>query len=80
MKCWGPNGDGQLGNGSTTDSSRPVEVSGLTSGITAIAVGGSHTCAITTAQRLKCWGDNSNGQLGNGSLTKSPTPVDVVGF
>ncbi len=79
VKCWGPNGDGQLGNGSTNDSSRPVEVRGLTSGITAIAVGGSHTCAITTAQQLKCWGNNSNGQLGNGSLTTSPTPVDVIG-
>ena len=80
VKCWGPNGDGQLGNDSTTDSSRPVEVSGLTSGIIAIAVGGSHTCAITKERGLKCWGDNSNGQLGNGSSTNSPTPVDVVGL
>ena len=78
--CWGPNGDGQLGNGSKTDSSRPVAVSGLTSGITAIAVGGSHTCAITKERQLKCWGDNSNGQLGNGSLTKSSTPTDVAAF
>jgi alpha-tubulin suppressor-like RCC1 family protein len=79
VKCWGPNGEGQLGNGTTTDSSRPVEVSGLNSGITAIAVGGSHTCAITKQRGLKCWGDNSNGQLGNGSLTNSPTPVDAAG-
>jgi alpha-tubulin suppressor-like RCC1 family protein len=80
VKCWGPNGDGQLGNGTTKDSSRPVEVSGLTSGIIAIAVGGAHTCAITKERRLKCWGSNSNGQLGNGSLTNAPTPVDVAGF
>jgi alpha-tubulin suppressor-like RCC1 family protein len=80
VKCWGPNRDGQLGNGSTTSSSRPVEVSGLDSGIIAVAVGGSHTCAITRDRRLKCWGDNSTGQLGNGSMTNSPTPVDVVGL
>ncbi len=79
VMCWGPNNYGQLGNGSKTDSSRPVEVSGLTSGITAIAVGGSHTCALTKQRGLKCWGNNSNGQLGNGSLTNSPTPVAVVG-
>ena len=64
LTCWGPNVHGQLGNGSTTDSTRPVEVSGLSSGIVAVAVGGSHTCAITDAKRLKCRGDNSNGQLG----------------
>ena len=63
-----------------TDSSHPVEVSGLSSGIIAIAVGGSHTCAITDAKRLKCWGDNSNGQLGDGSSSQSATPVDVAGF
>jgi alpha-tubulin suppressor-like RCC1 family protein len=79
-KCWGPNRGGQLGNGSTKNSRRPVDVSGLTSGLSAIAVGGSHTCAITKAQQLECWGDNSKGQLGNGSSTDSPTPVDVVGF
>ena len=78
--CWGLNVHGQLGNGSTTDSTRPVEVSGLSSGIVAVAVGGSHTCVITDAKRLKCWGDNSNGQLGDGSSSESSTPVDVVGF
>jgi alpha-tubulin suppressor-like RCC1 family protein len=78
VMCWGPNGSGQLGNGARRDSSRPVPVSGLTSGVTAVAVGGSHTCAITQAQRVKCWGANSNGQLGNGTKTDSATPVDVA--
>lgn len=80
VTCWGPNRDGQLGNGSTKDSSRPVEVSGLSGGITAVAVGGRHACAITGAQRLKCWGDNSKGQLGNGSSSNSASPVNVAGF
>ena len=80
VKCWGPNGDGQLGDDSRRTAAGPVEVSGLTSGIVAIAVGGSHTCAITKERGLKCWGDNSNGQLGDGSSTNSPTPVDVVGL
>jgi alpha-tubulin suppressor-like RCC1 family protein len=76
VRCWGPNHDGQLGNGSTTDSARPVAVSGL-SGIVAVTVGGAHTCAITTDRRVKCWGDDEKGQLGDGSLKNSPTPVDV---
>ena len=49
-------------------------------GIVAVAVGGSHTCAITEAQQLKCWGENFSGQLGDGSSTNSSTPVDVMGF
>lgn len=80
VECWGPNRDGQLGNGSTTDSSRPVEASDLTSGVLTVAIGGSHTCAITKDHRLKCWGANSAGQLGNGSNANSPTPVDVRGL
>lgn len=80
VKCWGPNRDGQLGNGSTVGSSRPVAVSGLTSGIVAIAVGGSHTCVITKTHHLECWGANAAGQLGNGTKTSTSTPVDVVGF
>jgi alpha-tubulin suppressor-like RCC1 family protein len=76
VRCWGPNHDGQLGNGSTTDSARPVAVSGL-SGIVAVTAGGAHTCAITTDRRVKCWGADEKGQLGNGSVKNSPTPVDV---
>ena len=65
VKCWGANGNGQIGNGATSwvAVTTPVQVSGISSGVTALSLGYSHSCAVTTTA-LKCWGSNSHGQSG----------------
>jgi alpha-tubulin suppressor-like RCC1 family protein len=78
--CWGYNADGELGDGTTTDRHTPVGVVGLSSGVLALTVGAVHTCAVTTAGAVKCWGRNNLGQLGDGTKTNRHTPVDVVGL
>jgi alpha-tubulin suppressor-like RCC1 family protein len=80
VACWGYDGDGELGNGSATlNSLVPVQVTGLTAGVQAIAAGGNHTCAIVNGG-VQCWGFNALGQLGNGSTTTSLVPVQVTGL
>ena len=80
VKCWGANSAGGLGDGTTIKRSSPVDVLGLGGPVTAIAMGWSHTCVLTPAGGVKCWGGNSSGQLGNNTTTNSLTPVDVVGL
>ncbi len=79
LKCWGSNSGGQLGNGTTTDSHVPIDVSGLTSGVSDVALGTWHTCA-TTSSGVKCWGDSSYGQVGNALTATQTTPVGVIGL
>jgi alpha-tubulin suppressor-like RCC1 family protein len=89
VECWGYNGAGQIGDGTnsgpqlcssehpTPCSSVPVTVSGLGSGVIAIGSGWDQTCAVMSSGDLKCWGNNGDGQLGDGTTTDSSTPVTV---
>ena len=80
VKCWGLNDNGQLGDNTTTNRLAPVAVLGLSSGVAAIAAGERHTCALTSAGAVKCWGLNDNGQLGDNSITRRLAPVAVSGL
>jgi len=83
VKCWGDNRYGQLGNGTTNSSSTAVFVSGITtaSSISRSANGGQR-CASLRDGTVWCWGDNSYGQLGNGTknTSASTSPVHVSGI
>lgn len=80
LKCWGANGKGQLGDGTTTDRSAPVDVVGLSIGVAAISGGGDHTCALLDSGGVKCWGANGHGQVGDGSTLDRSAPAAVVGL
>jgi alpha-tubulin suppressor-like RCC1 family protein len=78
--CWGDNQFGQVGDGTTTDSRVPAEVIGSDASVTSVSAGANHTCAVLANGVVKCWGENSTGQLGDGTTANSPTPVTVQGL
>ena len=83
VNCWGQNAYGHLGDGTTSNSSTPVEVvlslgGSSLSGVTAVSLGSRHSCALLTGGTVKCWGWNDIGQLGDGTTTDRSTPVSVL--
>ncbi len=78
LYSWGNNGNGELGNGTTVNSSTPVVVS-MPAGVTATAIadGADHSLAIGSDGNLYAWGYNGLDELGNGTTTDSSTPVQV---
>jgi alpha-tubulin suppressor-like RCC1 family protein len=91
VRCWGDNEKGQVGSGNGAVVNTPVLVGGLGGPASDLSVGGAEfaigsqgystgqSCAVI-AGHVFCWGDNSFGQLGDGSKTSSPIPVQVVGL
>ncbi len=77
--AWGRNSNGQLGNNSTTDSSVPVQVSGLT-GVTSIAAGGGAGYALKSNNTVWAWGMGAYGQVGDNGWVNRLTPVQVSGI
>jgi alpha-tubulin suppressor-like RCC1 family protein len=79
-QCWGWNFGGQLGTGNNNDSSVPVTVQNLPSTVEALTTGIRNTCALLTNGDLKCWGDNTYGQVGDGTMSDRSLPVSVLNF
>jgi alpha-tubulin suppressor-like RCC1 family protein len=76
--CWGANYLGQLGTGNTTSSAVPVPVAiGFGIKFVQLSAGSDHTCGLTAGRAVYCWGDNYNGELGDGTRTLRTLPVMI---
>lgn len=93
VRAWGQNGAGQLGNGTTTNQSTPVTPIGLTSSqnkVVKLSAAGNYpggaspyypmVAALMSNGRVKCWGSNYGGNVGNGSTALQTIPTDVIGL
>ena len=82
VRCWGDDGDGQTGTfpPSPSDNPSPSIIGGV-SGPIALSIGEYHVCGLFPGGTVKCWGGNSDGELGDGQLERqSVTPIDVTGI
>jgi alpha-tubulin suppressor-like RCC1 family protein len=81
--AWGSNGSGQLGDGTTDNSSTIVQVigeagEGVLTGVSLISAGVSHSVALKSDGTVWAWGANYNGQLGNDTKVSSTTPIEIM--
>jgi alpha-tubulin suppressor-like RCC1 family protein len=75
--CWGDNTYGQLGDGTTTQRTSPVQVGAATTWV-AVRTGSAHSCGVRRDGTVWCWGDNTYGQLGDGTTTQRTSPVQIA--
>ena len=80
VHCWGDNSYGQIGDGSTVAQRNVGTRVKFINDAVDVAVGGTHACALRNGGRVSCWGDNTWGELGDGTTDSSSIPVDVVGI
>lgn len=80
VKCWGFNEHGELGDGTQESKLNSVNVTDLPTDVVAISASSYHTCALITNGSVKCWGQNSNGALGNGTRIDQAIPENVSGL
>ncbi|HEV7838960.1 MAG TPA: hypothetical protein VGO75_12895 [Gemmatimonadaceae bacterium] len=76
--CWGENPYGGLGDGTTTASPAPVQVSAAGLSFSYVSAGDEHSCALTRSGVAYCWGRNDARQLGDGTDVSTNTPVRVA--
>lgn len=80
VRCWGDNQYGQVGDPlGSADHPTPFEVAGVSDAVQ-VKAGWSHTCILRRGGTVQCWGDNTSGQLGDGTFNQSATPVTVIGL
>lgn len=78
--CWGDNQYGRVGQSDTRQTYFPMTVPGLGSGMKDVATGKNHSCAVSDAGAVTCWGRNDKGQLGDGGTTDRSNPALVLGL
>jgi alpha-tubulin suppressor-like RCC1 family protein len=75
LKCWGYNSHGQIGDGTTKSTEKPVAV---LEHVVSLGLGRNHTCAVTLGGLLYCWGDNAHGAVGNGMTSAFEAKPSLV--